>query len=92
MGEREKLRCDFKLIYEIEKEKIKSKLIIDNLNLRIEMLTKEHGELDLIKNKEIARLTEIASKTPNEYSVWWASGGFVVGIITAVAITDVVTQ
>jgi len=92
MGEREKIRCDFKLTYELEKEKIRSSLIIGNLNLRIETLTKEHEKLVLIKDKEISRLTEITSRVPNDHSAWWASGGFVVGVLTTIAITYAVVQ
>ena len=86
-GEKEKIRCELKLAFELEKEKFKSKLIIDNLNLRIEILTKEHKKILMIKDQEVERLTEITLRVPNDHSAWWATGGFVVGILTTIAIT-----
>jgi hypothetical protein len=38
-----------------------------------------------IKDDEIERLSEIASNT-NDYSVWWATGGVIVGIGLTIAV------
>ena len=38
-----------------------------------------------IKNDEIERLSKIASDT-NDYSVWWAAGGVIVGIGLSIAV------
>ena len=37
-------------------------------------------------------LTEIATSLPDDYSVWWAGGGFVVGVLTTVIITYAVSK
>ena len=88
----ERARCELRIMYEVEKEKLKSKLIIDNLSLRLDTLAEEHKEIILIKDQEIARLTEIAAKVPNDYSLWWATGGFAVGVLTTIAITYAVSK
>ena len=45
-----------------------------------------HRTRIVIKEKEIQDLTEAALKRPNDYSMWWATGGFVVGIATVLGI------
>ena len=89
---RERGKCELRLTYEIEKEKIKSKLRIDNLELRISSLKKEQTSILSIKDKEIERLTEIATRIPNDHSLWWASGGVAVGVITTVLIVFAVNR
>ena len=50
------------------------------LNIQLESLTKKHEDIVAIKNKEIEDLTAAALKRPNDYSLWWASGGVAGGI------------
>ena len=85
---RERAKCDLKLIYELEKQKVKNQFEIDRLNLRIETLTKQHEEINIIKDKEIERLTQAALKRPNDYSVWWATGGVVLGVLSTVLVVS----
>ena len=77
---RERAVCELNLQYELEKQKVRYDFEIDKLNIRIEALKKQHAEINDIKNREIEQLTEAALKRPNDYSVWWATGGFVTGI------------
>tara|TARA_Y100000114_G_C11714430_1_gene305201 strand:- start:227 stop:712 length:486 start_codon:yes stop_codon:yes gene_type:complete len=77
---RERAVCELNLQYELEKQKVKYDFEIDKLNIRIEALKKQHAEIDDIKNKEIEQLTEAALKRPNDYSAWWAAGGFATGV------------
>lgn len=86
----ESAKCELKLKYETEKLKIKHKFEVDNLNLRIESLKTQHTEIMQIKDRELERLTEAAMKVPNDYSVWWASGGFLTGVLVTVGVVFLV--
>ena len=59
---------------------------IDTLNLEIKSLKKTTDEIIYLKDKEIEKLTAAALKRPNDYTLWWATGGFAAGIITTVSI------
>ena len=78
--------CELKRKDELEKQKAKYDFQIGNLNLRIETLLKQTEEIEQVKNQEIERLTEAAKKRPNDYSAWWATGGFAAGVLTTLAI------
>ena len=60
-------------------------MIIQSQKASIDGLDKKHTTLMKIKNDEIERLSEIASNT-NDYSMWWAAGGIVVGIGLTIAV------
>ena len=83
---RERAKCELRLMYELEKQKVRSQFEIDKLTLRVETLVSQHSAILGIKDKEIERLTEAALKRPNDYTFWWASGGFAVGAAATVAI------
>lgn len=83
---REKAQCELKILYEREQERVRNQFEIDKLTLRIETLTKQHEELGDIKDREIERLTKAALDRPNDYTVWWAAGGFTVGIVLTLSI------
>ena len=74
-------RCELKLKYEVEKEKAKCQFEIEKLNIRVQSLIKQHQEINLIKDNEIEQLTAAAMKRPSDYSVWWATGGILVGAL-----------
>jgi hypothetical protein len=61
-------------------------LEIDNLQLRLDTLKKQSDNIILIKDQEIKRLERAALKRPNDYSIWWASGGVVTGVLATLAI------
>ena len=84
--QREKEKCELKLSQQKEKLEATHKLQIDTLKIELESLLKKHEETIIIKNKEIQDLTEAALKRPNDYSMWWATGGFAVGIATVLGI------
>jgi hypothetical protein len=42
-------------------------------------------EIIRIKNEEIAGLEQAALKRPNDYNLWWATGGFAAGVLVTVA-------
>lgn len=79
-------RCRLKIDKELEKQKARFLLDIENLNLRISSLVQENSNMLAIKNQEIERLEAAALKRPGDYSVWWATGGVFVGALSAIAI------
>lgn len=76
-----KLRLDF----ELAKQRAELNLTIETQRASYEALQQKHTTLIQIKDEEIERLSEIASDT-NDYSVWWATGGIVVGIGLTLAV------
>ncbi len=79
-------QCSLKIENELNKQKADFTLKISNLNLRINTLQQKHNELLLVKDIEIEKLEQAALKRPNDYSIWWAAGGFTTGVLTVVAI------
>ena len=84
--QREKEKCELKLSQQKQKLEATHKLQLDTLKIELESLIKKHEETLIIKDKEIQDLTEAASKRPNDYSMWWATGGFVAGVATVLGI------
>lgn len=84
--QREKEKCELKLSQQKQKLEATYKLQLDTLKVELETLTKTHEETIVIKDKEIQELTEAALKRPNDYSMWWATGGFAAGILTVLGI------
>ena len=80
-ADREKEKCNLKLKQELEKSKINYTLEIDQLKIQLESLSKKHEEILAIKNRQIEDLTQAALKRPNDYSIWWATGGVAVGVL-----------
>ena len=76
-----KLRLDF----ELAKQRAELNLIIETQKASYSALQQKHTTLIQIKNDEIERLSEITSNT-NDYSVWWATGGVVVGVALTIAV------
>ena len=83
-------RCELQMKYETEKQKIKYEFRIEKLNIRIESLTNQHKEITSIKDKEIDRLSAAALKRPNDYTAWWACGGFLVGVVSSALLFSVI--
>ena len=83
---RERAKCELKLMYDAEKQKVKHQFEIDKLKLRIDTLIKQHAEINLIKDREIDRLTEAVLKSPNDNNIWWGAGGFAAGAATTLLI------
>jgi len=71
--------------YEVGKERAKLNLTIQSQKASMEALKDKHLTLMKIKNDEIERLSKIAANT-NDYSMWWAAGGIVVGIGLTIAV------
>ena len=78
--------CNLRLEKQKEEDDARYKLEIDNLQLRLDTLKKQSDNIILIKDQEIKRLEKAALKRPNDYSIWWASGGVVTGVLATLAI------
>ena len=85
-AERERESCALQLSQEVSRLVAEHKLELGTLSVQLESLTKKHDDLMAIKNREIEDLTAAALKRPNDYSLWWASGGVVVGVVTTLTI------
>ena len=72
--------CSLKIKYAVDKEIARCTLLLDSTRASLSSLQTRHDALMNIKNKEIERLSKIASESPNDYYVWWTAGGIVVGI------------
>ncbi len=89
---REREKCKLKLKQELELAKINCDFEIDQLKIQINSLNSKHNELVLIKDKQIEELTQAALTRPNDYSLWWATGGVAVGVVTTLAIVLAVNK
>lgn len=78
--------CKLKLSQELESLKIRHSFEIDTLKIEIRSVRQSSEQTILAKDREIEKLTAAALKRPNDYTVWWATGGFVAGLVTAVSV------
>ena len=78
-------RCNLRMGEALEKQALKSKLELSNLQLRLSTVQKQMDDIINIKNEEIAGLEQAALKRPNDYTLWWATGGFTAGVLITVA-------
>lgn len=79
-------RCDLIAEQAVSEVTARYSLEIQTLNLRVESLKEQNEAILQIKNEEISKLEAAALKRPNDYSLWWASGGVVVGIVTTILV------
>ncbi len=77
-------RCDLSIEQAVSEVTARYNLQVQNLKLRVETITEENEKLLSIKNEEIRKLEEAALKRPNNYSHWWALGGFATGITVTI--------
>lgn len=71
---------------ELEQQEQKFLLEIKNLNIRIRTEGINHAQSLLAKDRQIDALEVAALKVPNDYSLWWAGGGFLAGVLLSVGI------
>lgn len=77
--------CRLRITYEVEREIARVNLLLESTRVSMESVEKRYTSIISIKNTEIERLSEIASNN-NDYSVWWATGGIVMGIGLTLAV------
>ncbi len=83
-------RCQLAIGKAVEQERAKYSLKLKNLELRLDTLKEETDNILSIKNEEIKKLEAAALKRPGDYSLWWASGGVVVGVLGTLAVVFIV--
>ena len=79
-------KCQIRVLRSLETQKQKHLLELSNLQLRLDTVKQNFDRTLDIKNEEIKSLEAAALKRPNDYTAWWASGGFVVGVATTLVI------
>ena len=84
--DREKEKCQLKLSQQREKLTAIHKLQLDSLKIEVSSWKNKYNQVLSVKNEEIDALTAAALKRPNDYSFWWATGGFTVGVVTVLSI------
>ena len=82
---------ELRLQYELAKQASSFKLTIESQKVTYQSLQEKHKTLLGIKDKEIERLTKIAANT-NDYSMWFATGGVVIGIVLTIAVVYAVRE
>ena len=83
--DREKEKCQLRLQQELEKQKAIFDMRLEVLSAELSASELKFSEVVKIKDEEIRKLEEIATSKPNEYSAWWATGGFVTGLAVTIA-------
>jgi hypothetical protein len=76
-------RCILELDRHIAEQKALFNLEIGKLSLRYDTLKRQNTDILMLKDQEIKDLEAAALKRPNDYVVWWALGGFILGTATA---------
>ena len=77
--------CRLRIAYEVEREIARVNMLLESTKVSMEFMEKRYVSIISIKDTEIKRLSEIASNN-NDYSVWWATGGIVMGIGLTLAV------
>jgi len=80
-------RCQLKIDKAREEQEAAYSLQIGNLETKIASLEKQHNNLMSIKDEQIVSLEAAALKRPNNYSTWYAVGGFIAGVLTVIGIS-----
>ena len=81
-----KNRCQLTVMRMMEEGRARYALEIGNLQLRVDSLKREVKNTLAIKDEEIQQLEAAALKRPNDYTIWWASGGFLTGAMATLAV------
>jgi len=77
--------CKLRIDFEVRKEFLRMKLLLDSTTASMNAMEGRYNSIITIKDKEIERLSAIASGQ-KDYSHWWATGGIVVGIALTLAV------
>ena len=77
--------CALRVQFEVQKKVAEMQLFLDSAAVTIDSMDKKYNAIITIKDKEIERLSAIASGQ-KDYSHWWATGGIVVGIALTLAV------
>ena len=86
------VECDLKIEFAVKKELARINLILETTKVSMESMDKRYSSIIQIKDKEIERLSAIASEASNDHSAWWAAGGVLVGIGLTLAVVYAVKE
>lgn len=84
--------CRLEMDREIELLRAKLELDLKITNAKLAGSEERLAQILEIKDEEIQRLQELALDSPNDYSIWWLTGGVVGGIALSVAIFAVAVE
>jgi hypothetical protein len=86
------MECDLRIKYAVESETARMNLILNSTRVSMESMQQRYDSIIVIKDKEIERLSTLASQKPNDYSMWWLSGGILAGIGLTIAVVYAVNE
>jgi len=78
--------CRLEMDREIELLRAKLELDLKITNAKLIGSEERLAQILEIKNEEIGRLQDLALDSPNDYTLWWLTGGVVGGIILTASI------
>ena len=78
--------CRIEMDREIELLRAKLELDLKITNAKLAGSQERLAQILQIKNEEIGRLQQLALDRPNDYTLWWLTGGVVGGIVLTVSI------
>ena len=78
--------CRIEMDRELELLKAKLELDLKITNAKLVGSQERLTQILKIKNEEIGRLQQLALDRPNDYTLWWLTGGVVGGIVLTVSI------
>jgi len=84
--------CKLKVDFEMKKIKAQHDLMMESLKISMNASENKYTSLLKIKDQEVERLSSIALDRPNDYSHWWAAGGFLVGALVSIGIFYAASQ
>ena len=91
-AQREREKCELKLQQQRQRDEVNCNFLVDQLKISIKSLNEKHENILSLKNNQIDKLTEAAMEVPNDYSLWWATGGFITGAIITTVIAMAVSK
>lgn len=84
--QRAKEICKSNTQRELEEQEQKFLLEIEKLNIRIRTEGINYAQSLIAKERQIDALEAAALKVPNDYSSWWAGGGFLAGVLLSIGV------
>ena len=84
--------CKIKIDYSVEKETARMNLLLESTRISLDSVEQKYTSIINIKNTEIERLSKLAVERPNDYSMWWLTGGIVTGIGLTIALLFAVRE
>jgi hypothetical protein len=84
--------CQLRIDFAVQKEIARMDLLLNSTRASMESMEQRYTAIVRIKDTEIERLSKIALEPKNDYSVWWATGGVIVGIALTIGVVYAVGE